>query len=118
MFALPPAGGAANGQVTSSQISFENWGITPWPDYTAIDDFSEIWWDPTAQGKDITTYQPGVGKYWYVDGGRRYALGKWPDGEPKMFDKNGAALWYTDYPPSDRPPAEKCPADCPSSKAG
>ena len=109
---------AANGAVTSNQVSYGKWGVVPWPDYSAIDDFAEIWWDPSAQGKDIATYQPGVGKYRYLNGGKRYALGQWPDGEPKMFDTAGTALWYTDYPPGDRPPSYPCPSDCPSKHAG
>lgn len=50
-------------------------------DYTYPDYATEFWWDPTATwGED-----GGPGSYRYIDGGKRYALGQWPTGDPKVF---------------------------------
>ena len=34
----------------------------------------------------------------YVDGGKRYLPGEWPEGEPKLFDHEGSVTLYTDLP--------------------
>ena len=35
----------------------------------------------------------------YVDGGRRYLPGGWPDTPPRVFDPDGAVTVYTELPP-------------------
>ena len=50
-------------------------------DYTYPDYAAEFWWDPSAPwGED-----GGPGSYRYIDGGKRYALGQWPTGDPRVF---------------------------------
>lgn len=55
----------------------------------AIKDFKEIWWNPTATGKDETGKQ-GTGMMMVANGGARHTVGTWPAGDPKAFDPNGA----------------------------
>lgn len=118
LFALPPSGGAATGGVMSEQVSFGNHGYWPWADYNQGDDFAEVWWDPTAQGKDVLTCSTGacaegVGKYRYMNGGQRHTALGWPKGQPAFFNTAGTALWYTSYQPGDAPPPYPC-VGCPS----
>ena len=122
LFALPASGGAASGGLMSAQISFGNHGYWPWADYNQGDDFAEVWWDPTAQGKDVLSCSTGacaegIGKYRYMNGGQRHTALSWPTGQPAFFDTNGTVLWYTSYPPGDAPPPYPC-AGCPSQVRG
>jgi hypothetical protein len=113
VFALPPTGGSATGGMMTAHHSFGRHGFFPWDDYNAFDDFDELYWDSTAVAPDIVTGQPTVGHYRHLNGGRRYLASQWPDGEPAFFDPAGTVMWYTDYPPSDRPPDYPC-TGCPS----
>ena len=76
------------------------------PDYSGTDDLAEIWWDSEATGKDEVD-KDGKGMYRYVDGGKRYLPGQWPEGEPKLFDPAGAVTIYDARPLTDAIP------DCP-----
>jgi hypothetical protein len=49
-------------------------------DYTAISDARQVWWDPNAPSK----IDGKAGAYVDMDGGRRYAIGEWPSGEPVL----------------------------------
>lgn len=81
----------------SPQVSFGNRGFFPAPDYSALDDQTEIWWDPEAEGADELK-NVGKGMWRFVDGGKRVLPGEWPDTEPEVFDPDGTVLAY------DRPP--------------
>jgi hypothetical protein len=63
---------------------------------TLIKDFIEIYYDPNVSGPDERTEQ-GNGMIMKVDGGKRYAPGQWPTGEPHVFNSAGAAT-VTDNP--------------------
>ena len=39
-----------------------------------------------------------------INGGKRVLAGQWPSTEPAMFDPTGTMIWYTGYPPDDKPP--------------
>ncbi|MFN8050574.1 MAG: ABC transporter substrate-binding protein [Acidimicrobiales bacterium] len=80
------------------QVSFGNRGVFPEPDYSALDDQTEIWWDAEAVGATELGVQ-GKGMWRYVDGGKRVLLGDWPATEPKLFDKKGSVLAYDKAPP-------------------
>jgi len=67
---------------TQSAISFGDNGPSP---YTAVDDMGEIWWDPAR----IAPNQE-KGTSFYVDGGRRYRLGDWPESRPEVFIDDGS----------------------------
>jgi hypothetical protein len=71
-FPNPDAGGAPFFQ---GRISFSR------SDHSAIDDFAVLWYSRTPEGRATTS-----GGWCYVDRGRRYRLGAWPDGERPFFD--------------------------------
>ncbi len=98
--------------VTQQRYSYGDHGIWPETDYNGIDDFTEIWWDPTVEGDDEIR-KPGVGMYRYVDGGKRYLLGEWTE-DNKLFDPEGTSTVYEEIPegeePADVPPPPGSPA--------
>jgi hypothetical protein len=97
MFAVPPTPSAVTAQI----ITFGDHGIWNAEDYAGIDDFTELWWDPTVEGPDEIRKE-GVGMYRYVDGGKRYLLGDWPE-ELKVFDPAGTTTVYQELPPGEEP---------------
>jgi hypothetical protein len=88
MFAAPPLGGSAATPYVP-MISFGYKGFWPYADYAGIDDFAEIWWDPTARGTDELGAD-GTGMWAFADAGRRYTPGAWPTGPPLAFVPAGA----------------------------
>ena len=70
-------------------ISFGNKRLWSYPDYAGLDDFAEIWWDPTATGPDEFG-ERGRGMWRFADGGRRYVPGAWPVGPPHAFVRKGS----------------------------
>jgi len=113
-FNLPPVGGAFSNAVLGPGYSYGKNGGWPFEDYVAFDDTSEIWWKPDQAGKDELG-NDGNGMYMFADGGKRYFYNQFPEGEPKMFDMNGVAPFYEDYPtPQERPPDYPC-TGCPSA---
>lgn len=103
MFAYPPAGGRASGQVATSQIGFGRHGGFGFNDYTGMDDLDLAWWDPTAQGTDEAGTQ-GAGMWRHMDGARRYLPGEYPTGEPRFFDPAGTVTQFTTWPDHEQPP--------------
>ena len=106
LFAIEPGNGART--VTQVGITYGNHGIWPETDFYGIDDFTEIWWDPTASGKDETEVD-GAGLMRFVDGGKRYRPGEWPS-ELKVFDPTGTSTLYTDIPAAEKPKQYPSPA--------
>lgn len=95
---------------TQPFISFGSHDLWPGSDYNGIDDLAEIWWDPEATGPDELDRE-GTGMYRYVDGGKRYLPGDWPDSPPAMFEREGSVT-HLDEPPADEavpdyPPPER-----------
>ncbi|HKY15669.1 MAG TPA: hypothetical protein VJM33_12155 [Microthrixaceae bacterium] len=92
------------GSPTLGQISF---GTRLWedPDFTALDDQAEVWWDPTAEGPDELAIV-GKGMWRWMDNGARVLPGDWPETEPTVFDPAGAVTMYEEPPlvPPDYPP--------------
>ncbi|HKY16184.1 MAG TPA: hypothetical protein VJM33_14755, partial [Microthrixaceae bacterium] len=80
------------------QISYGNRGIWPFTDYSALDDQTEVWWDPTATGVDELDKE-GVGMWRYVDNGKRYLPGEWPDTAPNVFVEEGSVTIFPEAPP-------------------
>jgi hypothetical protein len=95
--------------LTEPMITYGNHGIWPQTDYLGIDDATEIWWNPNAHGPDELNHQ-GKGLYEYVDGGKRYLPGQWPDTAPDVFTTKGAVTIYTTVPPSESVPSYPSPA--------
>ena len=87
------------------QISFGT-RLWPQPDYTALDDQAEVWWDPNATGVDELG-SDGKGMWQWVNGGARVLPGHWPKTEPDVFDpSNAISLLDTPAPPADHLPAD------------
>ena len=96
------------GTPISPQLSYGNHGIYPHTDHTAIDDQTEVWWDPTATGVDELG-KAGSGMYEYVDGGKRYFPGQWPKTAPAVFTKKGAVTIYAEPPANSKIPTDYTP---------
>jgi hypothetical protein len=74
------------------------------PDFEGIDDITKIWWDPDDEAADeIQTVGKGV--WQFVDGGKRYLLDDWEEGDFKAFDPDGA-VGVLDAAPDDEPPGD------------
>jgi len=85
---------APPGNPTIPTITYGYKGYWPGADYAGIDDFTEIWWDPTAIGPDENGVV-GKGMWAFSDDGRRYLPGHWPVGPPKAFVRAGAVTLWT-----------------------
>jgi hypothetical protein len=96
--------------LTNPQISFGDRGVWELTDYSALDDMTEIWWDPDAEGPDERN-EDGTGMYRYVEGGARYNPGDWPDTAPSVFVEKDAVALYEELPESDRAGDYPSPAD-------
>jgi hypothetical protein len=104
IFTAEPTARGALTQVSLSWGEKDVWPIADMePDYNGVDDVSEIWWDPDETGIDELGDET-TGMYQFVDGGKRYLPGEWPDTESKAFDPEGAVSMYLDRPPSEVPP--------------
>ena len=103
--------------LTGPGITYGSHGLWPdEPDYYGIDDFTEIWWDPTATGKDEIR-RDGTGMIRWVDGGKRYRLGEWTS-DTTVFDPNNALVTYDKLPESETPPSYPPPPGSPAAAAG
>lgn len=93
---------------TTPQISWGDHGFWDLPDYTAIDDQTEVWWDPDATGPSEAGAE-GSGMWVYVDGGRRYLPGQWPDTDPAVFQAEGGVTLLDGLDPQYEVPASWVP---------
>jgi hypothetical protein len=82
--------------------------------YTAIKDFTEVFWHPTTRAKDETG-KDGVGVLLKVDGGRRFPAGAWPKADPNVFTTEGTIFaaseglnWPHDEDGHTHAPEERC----------
>jgi hypothetical protein len=91
---------------TQPHITFGEHDLWPGTDYNGIDDLAQIWWDADATGVDELGRE-GRGMYRFVDGGRRYLPGTWPEEPPAAFEEEGSVMIY------DEPPAGEAPPDYP-----
>ncbi len=104
MFALPPTGGGP----TTPQVSWGDHGYFVQPDYLAVDDMQEIWWDAKAEGLDEQGVK-GTGMMRYADGGKRYLPGEMPATDPHAFIQEGSVLGYPKPLPAETPPTYPSP---------
>lgn len=104
MFALPPMGGTA----LAPRVSFGKHGLFAKPDYNAVDDMQEIWWNRTAKGPDEQG-KVAAGMMEYADAGRRYLPGTMPGTPPHAFRAEGAIDLVTKIPKADLPPCYPSP---------
>lgn len=94
---------AASGYITRVATAYGT-GRTPWPDYHALDDTTDIWWDADTTGKDEIGAD-GPGMYRYVDRGKRYLLSERPQRPSRAFDPADTTLIYDRRPESDATPS-------------
>jgi hypothetical protein len=105
VFAAEPTRSA----VSQPSLSWGDKGFWPYDDYAGIDDATILWWDPTATGPD-EIQRSGTGMYRYVEGGKRYLPGQWPDTDPPLFEMDGSVAIYTTPPPGEAAPTYPSPA--------
>ncbi len=56
-------------------------------DHTMIQNLAMIWYDDSAQSYGGHGTQTGRGSYCYVERGKRYGLGQWPQTTPRYLDR-------------------------------
>jgi hypothetical protein len=103
LFLSPPTPAA----VTQPSVSYGDWRWTD-PDYAAIDDMVELWWDPDARGTDEAGDE-GDGMYRYVDGAKRFLVDDWTD-DVRVFDRHDAPTIIEELPADEVPPDYPSPA--------
>jgi hypothetical protein len=103
LFLSPPTPAA----VTQPSVSYGDWRWTE-PDYAAIDDMVELWWDPDAHGTDEAGDE-GDGMYRYVDGAKRFLVDDWTD-DVRVFDRHDAPTIIEELPADEVPPDYPSPA--------
>jgi hypothetical protein len=94
---------------TQLHISWGNHGVWPNTDYFGSDDATLIWWNPKAKGVDEVG-TAGTGMWEYANGGKRYLPGRWPSGEPAVFDPKTSVIQFATLPKADQPPSYPSPA--------
>lgn len=104
IFLAPPTPRAT----TQPSVSYGDWRWTE-PDYAAIDDMVELWWDPDARGTDEAG-EEGRGMYRYVEGARRFLADEWPD-QLRVFDREGSITIIEELPDDEVPPDYPSPAE-------
>jgi len=102
LFRLEPV----TGKLTATSLSWGDHGR--WPDiegadWDGVDDIARIWWDPDEEGLNELR-EPGKGLWRFVEGGKRYLAGDWPEEDFPAFDEEGTSTIYPDTPESEAPP--------------
>jgi hypothetical protein len=95
-----------SGKLTASSLSWGDhgrWDDIDGVDWDGVDDIARIWWDPDAEGKDELRKE-GKGLWRFVEGGKRYFAGDWPDEDFPAFDDEGTSTIYPETPESEAPP--------------
>ena len=105
IFAAEPTPSA----ITQPSLSWGDKGIWPSTDWLGIDDATLVWWNPDAEGPDERG-DVAAGMYEFVAGGARYLPDEWPEGDPGLFDEEGAVTIYEDPPPGEDIPDYPSPA--------
>jgi len=113
LFAYPPTGHLP----TSPQLSFGDHGFFEQPDYLAVDDMVEIWWDAEAEGPDEQGKE-GKGMMRYANEGKRYLPGEMPDTDSDAFKEAGSVALLPEIPEDERPPEYPPPAGSPAAGGG
>jgi hypothetical protein len=103
---FPASGGGFQNMITNLET-----GIPPAPipqRGTAL-----AWWDPKATGGSNQIGIPGTGKYAYLNDGKRYLRGKYPDELQPFFDPAKSVLQFDAIPAQDQIgpyPCDMCPS--------
>ena len=107
---FPPVGGAYSGMITNLEASYVTPALTQRIG-TAIG-----WWNPNVSGNSNQVPITGQGKYMYLDGGKRFAIGKYPK-NVKLFDPSNSIAFLDAIPESDKIGPYTC-EKCPSTGGG
>ena len=102
----PSSGGAFQDMITNLET-----GIAPAP--IPLRGTALAWWDPKATGGSNQIGIPGTGKYAYLNGGKRYLTGKYPDKLQPFFDASKSTLQFDAVPAQDvigPYPCDNCPS--------
>jgi hypothetical protein len=121
LFSMPLFGGAASNQLQSFMFGMGPSANLPYNEYSQVGlDYAIMWWNPDATGKGKIIFDEGKGRFAYVDGAKRYAVGvkgaDWKKGEPKLFDESNSISQFDSLPASDVVPDYPC-TGCPSSSS-
>jgi hypothetical protein len=121
LFSVPLFGGAASGQLQSFMFGMGPAPGLPYNVYSQVGlDYAIMWWNPDEEGKGKIIFDEGKGKFSYVNGAKRYAVGvkgaDWPKGEPKLFDPSNSISSFPTLPESDEVPDYPC-RGCPSQQS-
>jgi hypothetical protein len=68
-----------------------------------VDDAGAFFWDPDEPGEDETG-NAGTGMKRFIDGGRRYLPGEWPEEEMGFFEEEGTVTNYDELPEGEEHP--------------
>jgi hypothetical protein len=81
------------------------WDRLDGPDWEGIDDVTKIWWNPDDVGEDeIQNEGPGV--WQFVDGGQRYFVDEWEEGDFGAFDEERGVGILEEAPADEAPPTD------------
>lgn len=98
LFRYPPSGGGP----TTPRVSFGFHGLFDKPDWVAVDDFTNVWWDPDAKGVDEQDVD-GTGMWRYAAGGARLQLGDVPEvDDGLLFGDAGSVTILDEVPEPDQ----------------
>jgi hypothetical protein len=89
--------------VSASWGQHDRWPGIEGDDWEGVDNIARIWWDPEAQGPDELRKE-GAGLWRFVEGGKRYLAGEWPEEDFPAFEEEGTSTIYEDTPESEAPP--------------
>jgi hypothetical protein len=119
LFAAPATPNPNN----SPLVTLSGYGHTTGLPYAAYSpgpaDFAPMWMDPHTSGISIGSGTEVPHVSWYIDGGRRYAIGKWPK-NLVWFDKSNSIKQIVQFPPGVTLPTAAPPCaqgQCPSTGA-
>ena len=104
---FPSSGGGFQDMITNLET-----GIAPAP--IPVRGTALAWWDPKATGGSNQIGIPGTGKYAYLNGGKRYLTGKYPEKLQPFFDASKSTLQFDAVPAQDVIGPYPCD-DCPST---
>ena len=116
LFSAPATGGAATGTVVY-QTGYGNTPGMPYEEYAQLGtDVALAWWNADLEGPSQVVGIPGLGKFVYLNEGKRYNYTGLPDEEPVYFDPATAVgevpitaqFASGEIPPPS--PCEGCPA--------
>jgi hypothetical protein len=118
LFSVPSGGGASDG-TTNFQSGFGRTVGLPYDEYALLGtDRNLAWWNADLTGPaNAVAALVGKGKFMYLDGGRRYGYGDFPERPPKFFVESASVAEVprsSNFADGVVPPANPC-TGCPSS---